>query len=201
MKYRTIVADPPWPYPRFNGFSSGRSTTSAAARRAGGSLALSGKPKRLPYPSLTVEEICNLPVSEVAAESAHLYLWTTQRYLWDAPRVIAAWGFKQSCVLTWTKPVFGGALGFAFVPTTEFVVFAHRGGLAPLSRWRSTHFAAPRPYTAGRGPIHSAKPEAFLDIVEQVSPGPYLELFSRRARLGWDTWGDEALHGMEAMPA
>jgi N6-adenosine-specific RNA methylase IME4 len=47
--------------------------------------------------------------------------------------------------------------------------------------------------------MHSAKPEAFLDVVEQVSPGPYLELFSRRARLGWDTWGDEALHGMEAL--
>lgn len=196
--YRTIVADPPWQYGKFNGFSSGHSTTSAAAIRAGGRLELSGEPTDLPYVAMSIEEISSLPVSEIADDNAHLYLWTTQRYLFRAPEIVRAWGFEVSCTLTWCKPAFGGALGWAFVPTSEFVIFARRGRLEPLTRWRSTWFQAPRPYKkGGGGPIHSAKPEAFLDIVEAVSPGPYVELFARRARFGWDYWGDESLSTVE----
>jgi N6-adenosine-specific RNA methylase IME4 len=193
-RYATIVADPPWRYGKFNSFSSGRSTTSAAAKRNGGSLELSGDAKPLPYQSMPIDEIAGLPVAELASDDAHLYLWTTQRYLFEAPRIARAWGFEPSCTLTWCKPVGGAALGWAFVPTTEFVLFARRGKLEPLSRWRSTWFEASRPYMrGGGGPIHSAKPDTFLDIVEQVSPGPYVELFARRARFGWDYWGDQSL--------
>jgi N6-adenosine-specific RNA methylase IME4 len=74
--------------------------------------------------------------------------------------------------------------------TTEFVVFARRGSLAALTRCDRQWFEW------SRG-AHSEKPEAFLDIVEQVSPGPYLELFARRQRLGWDTWGNESLNHVE----
>ncbi len=70
--------------------------------------------------------------------------------------------------------------------TTEFVLFAWKGSGSVKRRGPSTWFTWPR----GR---HSAKPEAFQDLVEQVSPGPYLELFARRQRLGWDTWGNQAL--------
>jgi N6-adenosine-specific RNA methylase IME4 len=199
-RYRTIVADPPWPYGKFNGFSSGNDTRSAAAKRAGGRLPLGGSTKPLPYAAMSMEAIRTLPVSELAESDAHLYLWTTQRYLWDAEGIVRAWGFEPSAVLTWCKPEFGGALGWAFVPTTEFVVFARRGHLEPLTRWRSTWFQAGRPYMkGGGGPIHSAKPDALLDIVEQVSPGPYAELFARRARFGWDyPIGDQALGGVAA---
>ena len=200
-RYRTIVADPPWRYGKFNGFSSGRSTTSAAAKRsATGDVALAGDTKGLPYKAMSVDEICDLPVEGLADDDAHLYLWTTQRYIWEAPRVVKAWGFAPACLLTWCKPVGGNALGGAFTPTTEFVVFARRGKLSPLERWRSTWFQASRPYyPGGGGPIHSAKPEAFLDIVEQVSPAPRLEMFARRARFGWDYWGNESL-GTAQMP-
>jgi N6-adenosine-specific RNA methylase IME4 len=74
--------------------------------------------------------------------------------------------------------------------TTEFIIFAGRGSLAPLSR-------CPRQWWEWHRGAHSAKPEAFLDMVEQVSPGPYLELFARRQRLGWDTWGNEAFEHVE----
>jgi N6-adenosine-specific RNA methylase IME4 len=196
VRYRTIVADPPWPYGKFNGFSSGTSRKSGSAIRAGGSFALTGDPKPLPYRSMTLEAITALPIRASAEPDAHLYLWTTQRYLFAAPKIISSWGFEPSCVLTWCKPPSGTALGWAFSPTTEFIVFARRGRLDPLTRWSSTWFQSSRPRMRGRGangPLHSAKPDAFLDIVEQVSPGPYLEMFARRARFGWDYWGDESL--------
>ena len=86
----------------------------------------------------------------------------------------------------------GLGLGGTFVNTTEFILFARRGSLPAKRRVDSTWWSWPRPYLA-QGPTHSAKPEAFTDLVEQVSPGPYLEMFARRARFGWDYWGDESL--------
>lgn len=76
--------------------------------------------------------------------------------------------------------------GGTFMSTTEFVLFCRRGSLRAKQRVDRQWFEWPRG-------AHSAKPEAFLDMVEATSPGPYLELFARRQRLGWDTWGNEAL--------
>lgn len=179
MKYRTIVADPPWEYGASRGFSwrEGR---------------LSGeRGPMLTYPTMMVAEIAELPVAEIAEPDAHFYLWTTQRYLWDARDIIRAWGFEPSTVLTWCKPPTGFSLGGTFGKASEFVVFARRGRLASLSRTN-------RDWWEWRRREHSAKPEAFLDIVEQISPGPYLELFARRQRLGWDTWGNEAFDHLGA---
>ena len=182
-RYRTIVADPPWPYGRnWNGFSGGR------VKGPHGSSA------PLPYAEMSVEAIRSLPVSDFAADGAHLYLWTTQKFLWDAPSVVEAWGFKPpGLVLTWCKEPMGRGLGDAFSPTTEVVLFAHRGGLRPRDRHKSTWFR-------GKRGKHSVKPESFLDLVEQVSPDPRLELFARRARFGWDYWGDESL-GTASLPS
>ena len=92
----------------------------------------------------------------------------------------------------------GLGYGGAYALTSEFVLFCRRGSLAPLRRWDSTWLSASRPYENGHI-AHSAKPDAFLDVVEQVSPGPYAELFARRARLGWDyPIGDQALGGVAA---
>jgi N6-adenosine-specific RNA methylase IME4 len=84
----------------------------------------------------------------------------------------------------------GLGLGGIFTPTTEFVIFGRRGVLNGMAKVETSW------WNWKRG-AHSAKPEAFLDLVETVSPGPYLELFARRQRLGWDTWGDEALEHVE----
>jgi N6-adenosine-specific RNA methylase IME4 len=140
----------------------------------------------LPYPTMTVGEIAELPVREVADDDAHLYLWTTQRYIWETHDIIRGWGFEPSRILTWCKPPTGFSLGGVFGGASEFCVFARRGKLRSLSRTN-------RDWWVWSRREHSAKPEAFLDLVEQVSPGPYLEMFARRQRLGWDTWGDEAL--------
>ena len=135
---------------------------------------------------MSMDEICALPVGDFASERAHLYLWTTNILVESAYDVARAWGFKPSVLLTWCKKPLGMGLGDAFGITTEHVLFAHRGGLRPLRREPTTWWLWKRG-------AHSRKPDAFLDVVESVSPGPYLELFARRNRLGWDTWGNESL--------
>lgn len=182
-KYKTIVADPPWDY---------------GARMTGGlgyNRPAKGKPMKaadMPYPTMSVDEIAALPVAELAEDAAHLYLWTTQTYLRDTYRVLDAWGFKQGAILVWAKPP-KGVCG-TYVCSVEFCIFARRGSLEAKRRQIGTCYNWPRSH-------HSAKPEAFQDMVESVSPGPYLELFARRNRLGWDTWGNEALNHVELVTA
>jgi N6-adenosine-specific RNA methylase IME4 len=178
VKYRTIVADPPWHYGMSRGFSwrEGRPSGKRGAMLA--------------YPTMTVDEIAALPVETLAEDSAHLYVWTTQRYLWDTRDIVRAWGFEPSTLLTWCKPPTGFSLGGTYGKSSEFCVYARRGKLPALTRINRDWWE----WSRGE---HSAKPEAFLDIVESVSPGPYLEMFARRQRLGWDTWGNEALNHVD----
>ncbi len=178
MTYRTIVADPPWHYDKAGGYSWREGCPSGEAR------------PMLAYPTMTVEELAALPVGDLAAPDAHLYLWTTQRYLWDARTIAEAWGFKVSKLLIWCKPPTGFSMGGAYGNASEFAVFCRRGSLKALTR-------VPRDWWEWPRKDHSAKPEAFLDMVESVSPGPYLEIFARRARFGWDYAGDGSLGTVE----
>ena len=186
MRYRTIVADPPWPVK-----DSGPRTANGNHWDTAGSGTV-GKRSVVPYSRMSIKEIKALPVSALAEDDAHLYLWAVNAYLPEAYEVVRKWGFRASTLLTWCKPPMGLGLGGSYVNTTEFVIFARRGTLGALSRQPTTWWQWSRPYENG-GPAHSAKPDAFLDIVEQVSPGPYVELFARRARFGWDYWGDQSL--------
>lgn len=184
-RYRTIVADPPWRQKAGPEFPVTRKSGRGYART-------SAQSRPLAYPTLAVEEIAALPVSELAEENAHLYLWTTNRYIESSYPIVRAWGFRPVVLLTWAKAPRGIGLGGTFSQTTEHVLFARRGSLAAKRRVDSTWWAWTRQDAA-----HSRKPDAFLDLVEQVSPGPYLEMFSRRARLGWDTHGNESLNHVE----
>jgi N6-adenosine-specific RNA methylase IME4 len=126
----------------------------------------------------------------------HLFLWTTNRFMDEAHDVVRAWGFAPKTILTWTKvhhdnsERVSGKVGYYFRGATEHCLFAVRGSLRTAVSNLPTGFLWPRL-------PHSVKPDAFYDLVEQVSPGPYLELFARRQRLGWDTWGNEALEHVE----
>jgi N6-adenosine-specific RNA methylase IME4 len=132
-----------------------------------------------------------------AADNAHLYLWTTNAFMDEAYDVARAWGFTPKTIGTWVKTHQGDTsrvsmkTGYYFRGATEHFLFCVRGSL-PLQ----TKEALPTAYLWHRLP-HSQKPDAFYDLVEIASPGPYLELFARRNRLGWDTWGDEALQHVE----
>jgi len=182
--YRTIVADPPWEVRRGPLLGSGH-----GFKKKGPAISLP-----LPYPTMSLREIKHLPVGNLAADDAHLYLWTINRYVEAAYSVARAWGFEPSTLITWGKEPMGSGLGGAWGITTEHALFCRRGSLQAKTKIPSTWFKWKRPYESGR---HSTKPDAFLDLVEQVSPGPYLELFARRQRLGWDTWGNEALEHVE----
>jgi N6-adenosine-specific RNA methylase IME4 len=242
--YSTIVADPPWHY-----------TEQDRQGRA------------MPYSTMTLDEIMRLPVGEIARPGAHLYLWTTNRYLFDSRDVALSWGFAPTQVLVWAKPPGGTKPVGRFSSTTEFIVHGHKpvhGHVRKIERAGSLIKAARESAGLGRADLHRAvrggqptgivfrweadeslptetdwkilqsvlpslsrisrpeiepppqrdpvqlnrvntswwewsvgghsiKPPAFLDVVEQVSPGPYVELFARQPRLGWDAWG----HGYE----
>lgn len=195
-RWPTLVIDPPWEQnggPSFHGRQYDSRAGAVVSRRGGG-------PSRpLPYPTMTLEEIAALPVAEVTAADAHLYLWVTNRYIEAGYGLVRGWGFTPSTLLTWGKPPGGLGMGGAFVQTSEHILFARRGRDVRQERSRSTWWEWKRPYRSDGKPDHSRKPDAFYDVVEQVSPGPYAELFARRARLGWDyPIGDQALGGVAA---
>lgn len=196
MRYSTIVADPPWDHSDGTGLGLTRGFANPLPREAPESTVP-------PYTAMALDEIRTLPISHLAAADAHLYLWTTNRYLRHVWEIAEFWGFRPVCILTWCKPPHPAPLGGAFRSNTEFCLFARRGNLATTGVAEGRWFIWPRrrgaPVRWGerRTTMHSAKPEAFLDLVEQISPGPYLELFARRNRLGWDTWGNESLQHVE----
>ena len=137
------------------------------------------------YASMSLDELLVLPVDLLADGDCHLYLWITNRSLPKGFRLIEAWGFRYVTCLTWVKPSFG--MGNYFRGQTEHVLFGIRGSQPLQRKDASTVFEAPR------GPDgHSSKPDAFYELAESCSPGPYLEMFGRRERSGWTVWGEHA---------
>lgn len=180
--YRTVVADPPWDHSDGTGWDPGDDDH----RRKPGMPSRGGKRSTgLPYGVMSLDEIRALPIEGLVERDAHLYLWTTNRYLRAAYTIAEAWGFAPVKPLIWCKEPMG-FMGRPFTSSAEFILFARRGSLSHQSDAGRQWWVWPRSQ-------HSAKPEAFLDIVEQVSPGPYLEIFARRARFGWDYAGDGSL--------
>ena len=178
-RYSTIVADPPWEIQKRMG---------AGGRRA--------RSTEVPYSFMSLAEIMALPVGDLAADAAHLYLWSTRRNFREgiAVAVARAWGFEPCGEIIWglRNGGMGGALGNGHEP----VLLASRGGLPwPKNELPVSVIFWKQPYAKGK--IHSAKPDGLHDLVEKMSPGPYLEMFARRQRLGWDTWGNEALNHVE----
>ncbi len=197
--YATVVVDPPWPMPKTGKTTRGETDSKGVYTAKGGRQVDGtwwgrhrGGSVELPYETMTLDEIAALQVSDLAASNAHLYVWTTNRFLEETYEIVRGWNFHPAQLLVWCKPPMGIGFGGAFTTTTEFILFARRGTPARTPRQDSSWWEWSRPYENGHI-AHSAKPEAFLDLVEQVSPAPRLEMFARRQRLGWDTWGDEAL--------
>lgn len=174
-KYKTIVVDPPWHYGKWG-------KASIAPRGS----SYEPQDSVIPYETMTVKEIMGLPLQDIAADNCDLYLWTTQKYLPDSFEVLKAWGFKYCQTLTWCKKPKGTGQGGLYCPTTEFLLLGRKGKM-PKNKKRldTTWWEVKRPMK------HSKKPENFQDIIEKQSNSPRIELFARRERAGWDTWGDE----------
>lgn len=175
MKYKTILADPPW-----RQTMSGNYKNSKQKRNA----------KSLPYPTMTTEEICNLSVEKHAEIGCHLYLWTTNEFLRDGFDVMEAWGFKYLAPIHWKKP---SGFGNYWVHLTQTVLFGY---------YKKCYFDNSRylPNWFEDNPQkHSKKPDSFYSIIESVSSNPRLELFARNVRPGWDVFGNEVESSIEVI--
>ena len=172
--YGAILADPPWQF----------------VNRTG---KMAPEHKRLNrYHTLSLPEIQALPVARVAAADSHLYLWVPNALLPEGLAVLAAWGFRYKSNLVWHKVRKDGGpdgrgVGFYFRNTTELLLFGVRGSLRTRPPGRSQVNII-----RSRKREHSRKPDEQYPIIEQCSPGPYLELFARGPRPNWDAWGHQA---------
>lgn len=174
-KYRTIYADPPWQFQNRTG-------------------KVAPEHKRLSrYPTMTLEDIMSMPISDITAEKCHLYLWVPNALLPEGLAVMKAWGFEYKTNLIWEKirkdgQPDGRGVGFYFRNVTEVLLFGIKGDNN-------------RTLQPGRSQVnllrtmkreHSRKPDEFVSLIEACSPAPRIELFARGTRNDWDMWGDQA---------
>ncbi len=136
------------------------------------------------YKTMSLEAIRNEPVSQLVSEQAHLHLWTTNAFLREAFDVIRAWGFKYKSCLIWTKPQLG--MGNYWRVSHEYLLLGVRGNLPFQNR-------SVRSWQTVRRTVHSRKPFLFRGLIEQVSPGPYLELYGREEHPNteWTVYGNQ----------
>ena len=178
--YKTIYADPPWQF---------QNRTCKVAPEH----------KRLTrYGTMKLDEIKQLPVSEVADDKSHLYLWVPNALLPEGLEVMRAWGFEYKTNIIWEKVRKDGmpdgrGVGFYFRNVTEMLLFGIKGDKN-------------RTLDAGRSQVnliramkreHSRKPDEFIPLIESCSSAPFLELFARGNREGWDMWGNQATEDYE----
>ena len=145
------------------------------------------------YETMSLDEIKRLPVSEAAGEKSHLYLWVPNALLPEGLEIMKAWGFEYKTNIIWEKVRTDGqpdgrGVGFYFRNVTEILLFG-------------IHGKNNRTLQPGRSQVnlirsmkreHSRKPDEIIPIIEACSSGPYLELFARGDRPGWDMWGNQA---------
>lgn len=160
-RFGCIYADPPWLY-------DNQGTRAATGNH---------------YDGMTVEELCALPVSDVAADDAHLHLWTTNGFLFECPRIFAAWGFEFRSSFVWVKTQMG--IGNYWRNSHEILLTAIRGDAKRFNDHSIMSWLE-----CDRG-LHSSKPEQVRHFIERSSPGPYLEMFARAGAPNWTVWGNQ----------
>jgi N6-adenosine-specific RNA methylase IME4/ParB-like chromosome segregation protein Spo0J len=163
-RYPVIYADPPWLYD----FSKDSADNIEEH-----------------YPTMELDDICDMPVSEIATRDCVLFLWATSPKLKEALRVIDSWGFTYRTCAVWDKEWIGP--GYYFRQRHELLLVATRGNPPvpePTNRPDSVY--------SEKRTDHSRKPAKFAEFIETMYPGmPKIELFCRSPREGWDCWGNE----------
>lgn len=165
-RFGAIYADPPWVY-------DNQGTRAAQGNHYGG---------------LTVDELCELPVRDLAMPNAHLHLWTTNAFLFDCARIFDAWGFEFRSSFIWVKPQMG--IGNYWRNSHEFLLTGIRGD---AKRFNDRSLMSWMECDRSR---HSEKPFIIRDYIRRASPGPYLEMFARTPADGWTCWGNEIERGL-----
>jgi N6-adenosine-specific RNA methylase IME4 len=163
-KFNVLLADPPWRYE--HSISSSRDVENQ-------------------YPTMSLQDICDLPINELAHDNSILFLWATSPKLEEAMKVIKSWGFEYRTFMVWVKDKMG--MGYYARQRHEALLIARKGSFPPpleANRFDSI-IEAPR----GK---HSKKPEIVHETIEKMYPGfKYIELFSRKRRDNWHSWGNE----------
>ena len=167
-KYNIIVVDPPWDVKK---------------------LTHKARPNQvnMDYKTMSLEEIRGLPVQSIADSNCLCFLWTTQKFLWEAKSIIEEWGFHHLLTMVWEK-TYGRSAGmplYGFRWNAEFILvgYNHKPGLWPMRKLIPAVFQAPNIR-------HSQKPDLFYNMVEVLGE-TRIDLFARTQRDGWDVWGDE----------
>jgi len=191
QRFSTVMADPPWRFQNRTG-------------------KIAPEHKRLArYPTMELQEICDLPVAQHVEHRAHCYLWVPNALLPEGLQVLKSWGFEYKSHIVWEKVRKDGGpdgrgVGFYFRNVTEILLFGVRGkGIRTLPPGRSqvNFIEAPEPVEKAepdgdllkmRKREHSRKPDEQYEIIESCSWGPFLELFGRGKRKGWTVWGNQA---------
>lgn len=171
-KFVVIYADPPWRYENPPMGGSNRSIENH-------------------YPTMELDDICAMPVAEVAHDNCVLFLWATSPKLYECMKVLDAWGFNYRTDMVWVKDKIG--MGYHVRGRHESLLIAKRGELPPPA-------ADDRPDSVIEAPRldHSAKPPTFYDIIDRMYPGVRkLEMFQREAREGWLGWGNQSAQAAE----
>lgn len=176
-KYNTIYADPPWQF-----------------QNRTGKVAPENK-KLMRYETMSLVDIKALPISEIADEKAHLYLWVPNALLPAGLEVMEAWGFEYKSNIVWEKVRKDGApdgrgVGFYFRNVTEMILFGIKKKSAPNRTLAPARSQVNILRTIKRE--HSRKPDEIIPIIEACSQAPRIELFARGTRNGWDMWGNQA---------
>lgn len=175
QRFHTILADPPWQFQNRTG-------------------KMAPEHKRLSrYPTMTLHDICDLPVEAVVADTAHLYLWVPNALLPEGLEVMRHWGFTYKSNIIWSKIRKDGGpdrrgVGFYFRNVTEILLFGVRGKNARTLKLGRTQ----ENIISTQKREHSRKPDEQYPLIEGCSPGPRLEMFARGPRLGWTVWGNQA---------
>jgi N6-adenosine-specific RNA methylase IME4 len=172
-RFSTILIDPPWRFQNRTG-------------------KVAPEHKRLHrYQTMSFDEIAALPVAAHATEKAHLYMWCPNALLPEALQIMQAWGFKYKTNVVWYKVRKDGGpdgrgVGFYFRNVTELILFGIRGSMRTLAPGRRQVNVIVK-----QKQEHSRKPQEAYDLIQECSPGPYLELFARERVSGWTQWGDQ----------
>lgn len=168
QKFSCIYADPPWSY-------QNQGTRGSTDNH---------------YQTMTVDQIAAMPIGELAADNSHLHLWTTNAFLFECPKIFAAWGFEFKSSFVWVKPQMG--MGNYWRNSHEILLLGVKGNLTA----RAKNLMSWSQIKRGK---HSEKPQEIRSMIERLSPGPYLELFGRKYAKGWTVFGNEILESQTEM--
>lgn len=174
-KYNTIVIDPAWEISMTGKVNRPNHNENRA--------------EKLPYKTMSLQEIKLIPIRKIANVGCHVYCWTTNKMIKNTFDVLESWGVNFHLVMPMIKPS-GITPCYGYVFASEFVLLGFYG--KPMQKFASIGKLNWLMFNnLGKGKKHSTKPDTFYKLIEQMSPAPRIDIFARKRRQNWEAFGDE----------